>query len=1043
MIPTWLGRALPWISIALGVVLSVLYARAAARAVHWHRRPILVGGVAIAALVALYMGLVWGSVLPDRYLRIDRPFGVVVTLAAAAFVAWRLATLSARQTTLRRTMIESFGMLATLLAGLSIAGLDVGRPLDRLTILVTVDRSRSVDLVPGAEERIRTDLRIAEQGMRDGDRIGTIVFAASAATEDPPRPKSELPAPQRVELGRDGTDVGAAIRRALAEVPADSAARIVVISDGVANRGDAIAAAAAAVAAGVPVDTIPLDQRSVPDVRVVAVRMPSRANEGETLDIRLVTSSSSPADIEIRIKRDGVLIAKSAAKIDAGEDVLRIREKTPGPGLHRYDVEVSAADPKLDEAPEDNTGSAFVRVRGPSTALVLEGEEGKGAFIARALQSANFTVNLGTASAMPADIGGLALYDIVFFSDIPAHALSPTQMEALASYVRDLGGGLVLMGGDRSMGPGGYSQTPVEDISPVSFDIKQDRRRASLAEVILIDYSGSMAASAGKNSKLELANEASARSANLLGAGDRLGVAHVDTAVTWTVPLAPVTDKAAIAKAIRAVGPGGGGIYVDLALKAGYAKLDLEKVNLKHVLLFSDGGDAEQLPGCRTLVSNAKRRGITTSVVALGKGSDVPELETLSKLGDGRFYLIEDARRLPVVFTQETILAARSAMNEVDFKAGLGASGPPTRGIDFALAPILKGYVVTIPKPRASVLLTGPEGDPVLATWSVGMGRAGAFTSDLKDRWGVHWTNWPGAPVLIAQLARDLNRLADDPRVRLEADTAGGQLHIRAEVVDDDGRAQTFKRLTAHVAGPDGIAHDVALEPVGAGAYATTVPLSRPGTYVVTARDELKKENVSTTGAVLTAGEELRPTGSDRALLSRISSITDGKPRDTLAGIFQDRSALRFAYWSLTPWLVAFASLFLLLSVAARRLSMPAFVAELPRKVRAVFRRKPKVQKALVPDAAETLDRLGKAKEKGRAGGPAPLEAPLGAPQRPPPIAARRAAPEGVIVAKPMGLSPLSAAAPRASMPGAPPSSTARPLTAAEILLQKRRGQRS
>jgi hypothetical protein len=321
------------------------------------------------------------------------------------------------------------------------------------------------------------------------------------------------------------------------------------------------------------------------------------------------------------------------------------------------------------------------------------------------------------------------------------------------------------------------------------------------------------------------------------------------------------------------------------------------------------------------------------------------------------------------------------------------------------------------------------------------MGRTGAFTSDLKDRWGVHWTAWPGASALVAQLARDLNRLADDPRVRLEADTAGGQLHIRAEVVDDDGRAQTFRRLTAHVAGPDGIAHDVALEPVGAGAYATTIPLSRPGTYVVTARDEIKKENVSTTGAVLTAGEELRPTGTDRALLARISSITDGKSRDTLAGIFQDRSALRFAYWSLTPWLVAFGSLFLLMSVAARRLSMPAFVAAIPGKVRSAFRRKPKARPVVAQDPAETLDRLGKAKEKVRAAGPSPLEAPLGSPQRPPPIAARRAPPVGTQVATPTRAQP-AAAAPRMSVPGGPPSSVARPLTAAEILLQKRRGQR-
>lgn len=1029
MTSLWLAQALPWVAVAAAVACLPACLIACARRTSLLTRPVLVAAVVLCWLPTLYVALVWAGLLPDRYVRMERPATAVVALVAGAFAAWRLAHLSPRQSQWRRTGVEALAMAAVWMAAIAITGPELGKPLDRLTIVVAIDRSRSIDLVPGAQQRITTDLRIAENGMREGDRIGTVVFGATAATEDPPRPKSDLPAPQRLELGRDGTDIGAAIRRALAEVPSDSAARIVLMSDGVANRGDALAAAAAAVAAGVPVDTVVLDQKQVPDVRVVAVRMPSRAHEGETLELRVVTASSEPTDVELRLKRDGELIGKTTARIEAGEDVLRIREKPPGAGLHRYDVEITALRPEVDQAAEDNAASAFVRVKGPSTALVLEGDAGKGAFLAQALEQAGFRTSTGSMSAVPADIGGFARYDVVLFSDIPAYALSPTQIEAMAAYVRDLGGGLVLFGGDRSLGPGGYAQTAIEDVSPVSFDIKQDRRRASLAEVILIDYSGSMAMHAGSNTKLELANEASARAAALLGAGDQLGVAHVDTAVSWSVPLAPVTDKQAVEKAIRSVKPGGGGIYVDLALEAGYAQLDKVSVNLKHVLLFADGSDAEQMTRARTLVSGAKRRGITTSVVALGKGSDVAELETLSRLGDGRFYLIEDARRLPVVFTQETILAARSSINEVDFRVALGAAGPATRGIDFASAPILRGYVVTLPKDRASVLLTGPEADPLLATWSVGMGRAAAFTSDVKDRWGVHWTSWPGASSMVAQLARDVSRLADDPRVRLQADTAGGQLHVRAEVVGDDGRAQTFRRLTAHVAGPDGVAHQVPLEPVGAGSYSAVLALSRPGTYVVTARDELANENVGTTAAALSAGEELRPTGSDRALLNRIAAMTGGKTRDTLAGVFLDRSSVRFAYRSISGWLVALAAMCLLTGVAARRLSTPDTWRTLPSRLRARLRWSRASAEQAAPATTATWGRLGHVKERSKA---------VSEPQAPPPPAvavakrpARPTPPVQVSSASP------TAASERASQP------PTRTLTAAEILLQKRRGRRT
>ncbi|WP_434045332.1 MULTISPECIES: VWA domain-containing protein [Sorangium] len=1030
------------------------------------------------ALPALHVGLVWCGLLPEVYLRLARPWGALLALGATSFVALRylalaLASPRARaQGAWRARLGDLLAPFAAFAAAMAVAGPEIGRPLDRLTVLVAVDRSRSIDLVPDADKRVAHELSIAELGMRDDDRIATIAFAAGAATEDPPRPRSQLPAPQRVALGRDGTDLAAGIRRALAEVPPDSAARVVLVTDGVATRGDTMAAAAAAVAAGLPIDVIPLEQRAVPDIRVVALRAPARADEGEALDLRLVTSSPSPAEVEIRLRRDGQLIARADASIAAGEDVLRIREKAPGPGLHRYDVEITAKDPRLDEAAEDNAASAFLRVRGAAAALVLEGDAGQGAFVARALEGGAFRVAEGGLDSVPADLGGLAGYDVVVLSDIRASDLSPGQIDALASYVRDLGGGLVLMGGDRSMGPGGYARTPLEEVSPVSFDLKQERRRGSLAEVIGIDISGSMAASAGAHTKLELANEAAARSAALLGPGDRLGVAHVDTAVRWSVPLGPVVDNAAIDRAIRAVGPGGGGIYVDITLEAAYRALDQDASNLKHVLLFADGSDAENMGPCRAWVEAAVRRGITTSVVALGQGSDVPELETLSRLGNGRFYLVEDATRLPAVFTQETILAARSALVEEPFHVALGAPSSITAGVPFDEAPPLAGYVVTIPKSRATVLLSGPEGDPVLAVWSAGLGRAAAFTSDLKDRWGAAWTRWPGAARMIAQAARDVTRKAEDPRVRLEADASGGELSVRASVVGDDGRAQSFRRLVVHVAGPDGFARELPLEATGAGSYTATLPLSRPGTYVAVARDELTGEAVGTTGAAMTAGEELRPTGSDLSLLGRIAEFTGGKRRDTLAGIFEDRASRRFAYRDATPPLVLFAALALLLAVAARRLALPEAAAAWLARAAERLRARRWGAEAEAAGAGATVGALLSARERGRerrgsaperqgtqgegrgehdGRGPA-WAAPAGKAAQPawtPPAegAAQPAWTAGQAAARPdqrgaAGAPEAGQSAHGTAAPGAhEPARAERPLSAAEKILARRRGR--
>ncbi|MBN4050297.1 VWA domain-containing protein, partial [Desulfobulbus sp. AH-315-M07] len=1013
------------------------------------RRPVLFIALVLSFLPAAYVLATWLRWLEESYLRFMRPLAVVLPAVLVPFVVFRLLAHRDRHHWSRRVVSDLFIVTTLLAATLAVAGPEIGRPLDKMAVVVLVDRSRSIELVPGAERRIESELRLAEGDMRERDRIGTVVFAASAAIEHPLRLKTEEPASQKADLGRDASDIAAGVRRALAELPSDSAARIVLISDGVATRGDAMAAAAAAVASDVPIDVIVLEQEEVPDIRVVSLRAPPRVSEGETFELRLVIASPERTSVEIRIAHEGKLVAKQTLMIDKGEDVVRIPQTTRGSGLHRYDVEVTAVDDKLDYTADDNSASTFVRVRGSARALLIDGAGGTG-FIASVLRSdaVGFMVDEGRMSAVPNEIDAMAAYDLIVMGDIAAKDLSPGQLAAFASYVRDLGGGLWLTGGRNSFGPGGYSKTPIEEIAPVTFDLKQEKRRASLAEVIGIDISGSMGASVGSHTKLQLANEAAARSASLLGAGDQLGVAHVDTAVKWTVPLQTVTDKKKIEAAIRSATPGGGGIYVDVTLKEAYAVLAAAPVNLKHVLLFADGADAENItPAVKQMVADAFAAKITTSCVSLGQGGDVPALEQLARLGGGRFYLVEDATRLPAIFAQETILASKSALSEEPFKVVQGMPSTVTAGINFAEAPKLEGYVITIPKPRSQVLLRAAEDDPLLAIWSSGLGRSAAFTSDLK-LWGVPWTHWKGAARLVAQVARQLSRGNDDERVRLEAEASGGELRVRANVVDDDGRAQSFRRLRMHVSGPDGFTRDVPLEAAGAGLYTASLPLDRPGAYIAVARDEVTKKAVAMSGAALSPGEELRPTGSDITLLERLAQLTGGERRATLQGVFRDRPERRFSYDDITPWLAILAAVALLLAVAARRLSFPDVV---PKWLGKLVRWRPFARSdegIAAPGAATadaTLGALLQSRQRGRPEPQSQEQQPALAPS----MTAQPQAPSPQapsMTAQPHYQRPPPSARRRPRRTAQAPSEAAptsgRQLTAAEILLNRRRGRK-
>jgi hypothetical protein len=235
------------------------------------------------------------------------------------------------------------------------------------------------------------------------------------------------------------------------------------------------------------------------------------------------------------------------------------------------------------------------------------------------------------------------------------------------------------------------------------------------------------------------------------------------------------------------------------------------------------------------------------------------------------------------------------------------------------------------------------------------------------------------------------------------------------------------------VGGPDGFSRKVPLDAVGAGSYAATIPLSSPGTFVASAIDELSNEVVGTTGAVLSAGEELRPTGTDRALLTRIASMTGGKVRDSLDGVYLDRATKRFAYTPLSFPLIIFAAATLFLGVAARKLAwfdgiVAAWAAMKRRRAGANDAR----STSHVRDdrhAAETTAALLDTKARTQTKMPAHHD----------PASALRPAPMASVPSPTPAAAPV--VSPRKDAP--PPSSRAgRKLTAAEILLEKRRGKR-
>ncbi|MBC7906312.1 MAG: hypothetical protein H7Y60_06130 [Rhodospirillaceae bacterium] len=115
--------------------------------------------------------------------RLSRPVLAVPLALLLLWLSTRYRGFLSRRTRVRAVLMAQLTGIAATACAFAVIGVELGRKLDRLTVIVAIDRSRSIDLVPGAESRIQQEIQVAEQGMREGDRIGTLAGRALPMAE--------------------------------------------------------------------------------------------------------------------------------------------------------------------------------------------------------------------------------------------------------------------------------------------------------------------------------------------------------------------------------------------------------------------------------------------------------------------------------------------------------------------------------------------------------------------------------------------------------------------------------------------------------------------------------------------------------------------------------------------------------------------------------------------------------------------------------------------------------------------------------------------
>ncbi len=829
---------------------------------------------------------------------------------------------------------------------LALAGVQSVTWTDRLSVVFLVDVSDSV----GAAGRDRAAAFIRESlaAMRAGggalsrDQAAVVLFGADAQIERGLSAFRDL-APFSARVRTTGTNIENAIRLGLSLFPPDAAKRLVLISDGKQTTGDADAAARLARAVNVRLDVVPLQSVAGVDAAIEQVDAPQNASVGQVIPLEVVVRSNAAMPAQLTVFSGAVdavreVVAQQAVSLLVGENRFSLRVKATQAGFNAFRVQLI---PEVDTIPQNNALSASVIVGGKPRVLLVSNpplpapESGAAGVdetmaLKAALTAADIDYDESAPGAMPAAIQSLAAYQSIILVNVPARDLSLRAMFSLQSYVRDIGGGLVIVGGPNSYGVGGYFRTPLEETLPVDTQVKDPRRFPSVAMVIVMDKSGSMSAQEGGVLKMRLAAEAAARAAELINDDDDITIIGYDTELVDQIGPFPGRDRQRFIPEILRIAPGGGGIYVYESLIEARRVLSQSDKRSKFIILLADGSDAENQSGARELVQQMRAENITLSVVAIGDGSDVPFLKEIARIGGGRFHLTDQAANLPTIFTEETALAQRSYVVEQTVLPRAGASSPMLSAIE--AVPALLGYIATTPKPAAQVLLWANETDPLLAAWQYGLGRAVAFTSDATGRWGRLWVAWEAFPRFWAQVVRWTILERPDSTLQARVTQDGDLTTIVVDAPVNETQANLDLNLQATLIDSNGNAQQVALAQAGPGRYEGQTRLTEPGAYFVriqsvsslTATSTITEaaDHIHTLTWVKPYSSEYVPGPSAEDALLAWATLGGGTVLNQPADAFRLDAPAAASRTDLFPWLLAIAACLLPFDIGVRRIAV-------------------------------------------------------------------------------------------------------------------------
>jgi uncharacterized membrane protein len=841
----------------------------------------------------------------------------------------------------------------------------------RTATIFLLDHSFSVP--PDIQRKAFTWIGDQLRKLPKDDTAGVIVFGEDAMIEVPPVEKPELTGPTSL-VGRTATDLGAAIRLALAVFPPSFQKRIVVVSDGNENKGHAVAEAELARAQNVVIDVLALKYDYPNEVWMEGLHLPPDILPREPFDVTAVINSQQAGPAKLSIFRNGELLSHQTIQLNKGKNVYTVKQRVETAGSYAYEAVVEMAG---DTVSSNNSSQAFSHARGEARIALIGGDATDTDELADGLRHEGLQVIVFPPERLQGGRLEVADFDCVIVANVEAIRLGQAAMQSLEAAVHDAGVGFIMIGGEHSFGPGGYRGSPVEELLPVTMEQPQ-RRVIPNGALCLILHTCEIAE--GNYWAKQIGKAA----LNVLGPRDYMGVVLYDNNTEhFAIPMQLVQDRSKLHALLDNCVPWDMPSFENAYKQAHQG---LQKVNAasKHVVVISDADPSGPMDSTVDAMI-ADRITISTVAISPHGASDIGRMARVAHRAGGRFYEVTDPSKLPQIFIKEASTIQRSMIIEGDIPPIVLGSTETLKGIQKDAIPTLHGYTITQPKPLSKTSMgalvpkdqSGGENqfDALLVEWTYGLGRTMAFTSDAKKRWGRSWVAWDNYRKFWSQAVRSVLRTVPRSPYSVQTEIEGGKGKVIVDAIDDQGKFIHTLQFQGSVTTPTGKKQGLGFRQVGPGRYEAEFEAGPVGIYSVTGTFEGAhgEKGYLSQGVPLSYAAEYRDLKYNPSLLNQLHERTKGRrlaldtpvyvPLPTSAGISMP----------LWPWLLMLVLALFPVDIFIRRVAVDwgALAAAAGRKLRG----KPRPAKAAEVPAA--IQQLARAKQEVRAEQLTPVDGPV------------------------------------------------------------------